>query len=58
MSISGDWRDRHSQRSSGSRVVFYIILLAVTVILILKAGDFSRGFTDVFLKGNTTGEPN
>lgn len=58
MSISGDWRDRHSPRTSGGRVVFYIVLLAVTVILILKAGDFSRGFTDVFLKGNTTGEPN
>jgi len=58
MSISGDWRDRHSQRSSGGRVLFYIILLAVTVILILKAGDFSRGFTEVFLQGNTAGEPN
>jgi hypothetical protein len=58
MSISGDWRDRHAQRRSGGRVLFYVVLLAVTVLLILKAGDFSRGFTDIFLKGNTTGEPN
>lgn len=58
MSISGDWRERHSQRSSGGRVLFYILLLAVTVILILKAGDFSRGFTDMFLQGETDGEAN
>lgn len=59
MSLTGDWRERHGQRKSGGRLVFYIVLLAVTILLILKAGDFSTGFTEIFLeRGNTSVEPN
>lgn len=57
MSLSGDWRERHPQRRSGGRVMFYLVLLAVTVLLILKAGDFSRGFTEIFLRESPAGEP-
>jgi competence protein ComGC len=51
MSISGDYRERHGHKKSGFRVVFYLVLLVLTILLILKAGDLSRGFTEVFLKG-------
>lgn len=56
MSLSGDWRERHPRRRSGGRVFFYIVLLAVTVLLMLKAGDISSGFTGIFLQ-QPAGEP-
>lgn len=50
MSLYDQWRERHGQRKSGGRLIIYLILLAITILLILKAGDFSRGFTDIFLR--------
>ena len=48
MSYHDDWRERHGPRKSGSRVLVYIVLLLVILLLIAKAGDFSREFTDIF----------
>jgi hypothetical protein len=50
MTLYDQWRERHGQKRSGGRLIIYLILLAVTLLLILKAGDFSRGFTEVFLR--------
>ncbi|HOP27687.1 MAG TPA: hypothetical protein PLM22_06790 [Candidatus Sabulitectum sp.] len=49
MSYHEDWRNRHGPRSSGSRVIIYLILLAVILLLMSRAGEFSRVFTGIFL---------
>lgn len=48
-SYRDDWRDRHGPRRSGGRVIIYIVLLAVILLLMSKAGDISKQFTDIFL---------
>jgi hypothetical protein len=49
MSYADDWRDRHGPRGSGGRVLVYVILLLVILLIISRAGDFSRTFTAIFL---------
>ena len=52
MSISGDWRERHGQKQSGNRVIVYIVLLIIIFLLIAKAGDFSKQFTQIFFQSS------
>lgn len=49
MSLSDDWRERHGQKHSDSRVIIYIVLLLVILFFIAKAGNFSRQFTQIFM---------
>ncbi len=49
MGLSDDWRERHAPRQSGNRVFIYIIFLVLILLLITKADNFSKGFTDIFL---------
>lgn len=49
MSLSDDWRGRHGQKHSDSRVIIYIILLLAILLFISQAGDFSRQFTQIFM---------
>lgn len=49
MSLSDDWRERHAPKQSGNRVFIYIIFLVLILLLITKADNFSKGFTDIFL---------
>jgi|GEM_PF-982285 len=48
MSLSEDWRQRHSPRQSDSRVIIYIILLLLILLMISRAGNVSRKFTELF----------
>ena len=48
MSLSDDWRERHGQKQSDSRVFIYIVLLALILLLITRADDISRQFSQVF----------
>mgnify|MGYP000892278244 CR=1 FL=1 len=56
MPLYDQWRERYGQRGSGGRIFIYVILLAITVLFMLKAGDFSRGFTEIFLRGGAAQE--
>jgi hypothetical protein len=38
MSLASDWHERHGAVRSRGRLLFYILLLAVTVFLMLRAG--------------------
>ncbi|MCK5785330.1 MAG: hypothetical protein KAH54_02085 [Candidatus Sabulitectum sp.] len=49
MSLSEDWRERHGQKQSDSKVLIYIVLLLVILFFIARAGNFSRQFAEVFM---------
>jgi hypothetical protein len=49
MSLSDDWRQRHGQRKSDSRLLFYIVLLLAILFFIARSGDFSRQFLRTFM---------
>ena len=49
MSLSEDWRERHGQKQSESKVIIYIVLLLVILFFIARAGNFSRQFADIFM---------
>jgi hypothetical protein len=42
MSLASDWHERHGASRSRGRLLFYILLLAVTVFLMLRAGTIVR----------------
>ena len=52
MSLSEDWRERHGQKQSSSRVIIYIVLLLVILFFIARAGNFSAQFAQIFM-GNS-----
>ncbi len=49
MSLSDDWRQRHGQRRSDSRLIVYIVLLLVILFFLARSGNFSRQFSQIFL---------
>ncbi|MCK5130845.1 MAG: hypothetical protein KAR40_01670 [Candidatus Sabulitectum sp.] len=59
MSLSDDWRERHGQKQSGSRVIIYIILLLAILFFIARSGNFSRQFAQIFMgtRDSTAVEP-
>jgi hypothetical protein len=48
MSLSEDWRQRHSPRQSNSRVILFIILLLMILLMTTRSGTISRKFTAIF----------
>lgn len=59
MSLSDDWRERHGQKKSGSKVIIYIILLLAILFFIARSGNFSRQFAQIFMgtQDSTAVEP-
>jgi hypothetical protein len=49
VSLSDDWRERHGQKKSDSKLLFYILLLLAILFFIAKAGDFSKQFMRTFM---------
>ncbi|RKZ04108.1 hypothetical protein DRQ21_03690 [Candidatus Fermentibacteria bacterium] len=49
MSLSDDWRQRHGQRKSDSKLLFYILILLAILFFISRSGDFSRQFLRTFM---------
>ncbi|OPL19513.1 MAG: hypothetical protein AVO35_10140 [Candidatus Aegiribacteria sp. MLS_C] len=53
MSLVDDWREKHPTRSSRGRVMFYIFLLVMVIVFMLKADSLVRGFTSIFFPTET-----
>ncbi|MEA3267433.1 MAG: hypothetical protein U9P42_10915 [Candidatus Fermentibacteria bacterium] len=49
MSLADDWRQRHGQRRSDSRLIVYIVLLLIILFFLARSGNFSKQFADIFL---------
>jgi len=54
MSLSDDWRQRHGQKKSDSRLLFYILILLAILFFIARSGDFSKQFLRTFMSSSDT----
>jgi hypothetical protein len=54
MSLTSDWHERHGATRSKGRLLLYIVLLAVTVFLMLRAGTIMESVTDVFFSPDSS----
>jgi hypothetical protein len=54
MSLTSDWRERHGASRSRGRLLFYILLLAVTVFLMLRAGTIMESLGSIFVVSDSS----
>jgi len=48
LSIASDWHDRHGPVRRKGRLLVYVILLALTLLFMTRAGSIARTFSVLF----------
>lgn len=54
MGIASDWQARHGATRKRGRLLFYVILLAFTLLFMLRAGSLFETFSTLFSAPDTT----